>query len=240
MVRGATFPWGAGVVGAVVGAVSVAVGCSVVVVPVFVGVGAGVVSVTVWVVVPPVSCVELLPRAFPPPKVVALSPFPSDWPAISSGTVITTTATASAIAAVANTTPRAMRGRTGVCGGWRYTRTLPAPVHWRRRRVGIRVGGLGRPLRRVVEDEGGLVARERAGDALAGPVQQLAHQCHEHGGERRGDPGAGDPELRGHGGGRCGGRACDYERARVETALALLLALTRARRRSHCRRNIAR
>ena len=61
---------------------------------------------------------------------MALSPFPSDWPAISSGTVITTTATARAIAAVANTTPSAMRGRTGVCGGWRYTRTLPAPVHW--------------------------------------------------------------------------------------------------------------
>ncbi len=144
--------------------------------------------------------------------------------------------------------PRWPAPRPGRCAAvWRSARAGGRPAPARRRRVprdrgrGASGSGLTASVAGagLVEHELRLVARERAGDALTRPVQQLAHQRHDHGGDRRGDPGAGDPELRGHGGCRCGGRARDHERARVETTLlALLLALTRARRRSHRTLNI--
>ena len=52
----------------------------------------------------------------------------------------------------------------------------------------------------------------------------LADQRHEDRGERRGNPCAGDPELRGDGSRRGGRRARDHERPHVQAALLLALA----------------
>src|ERR687898_1953732 len=97
-------------------------------------------------------------------------------------------------------------------------------------RTGLGRGGLAR-LRRTRVWNGGAVGRQFLRDPLGRAVEQLAEQRHEDRSDRRGNPGARDPQLRGDGGRRCGRDACYDERAKVEAAL--LLALTSARGRSH-------
>ena len=77
---------------------------------------------------------------------------------------------------------------------------------------------------------------QRARESLGRAVHRLADQRHQRRGERRGDPGAADPELRGDGSRRGGREARDHERPHVQAALLLALAEhIAARGRSHPR-----
>ena len=132
------------------------------------------------------------------------------------------------VAAVAATAPSAIR-RRGALGGRAGGRRGPGRPCPARARVRVAAAADRRGRRdglawtRGAPAERRLVARPCARDPLGRPVQQLADQRHDDRGHRRGDPCAGDPELRGDGGRRGGRGARDRERPHVEAALLLAL-----------------
>ena len=113
-----------------------------------------------------------------------------------------------------------MRGRPGSAGGWRYTRTGAAPVQAEAARRDPRcVASAGRSAASS-RTAGRAVGRERAGDPLARPVQQLADQRPRCTGVIAAAiqvPAIQSCEVTAAA--DRGRRACDHERARVETAL---------------------